>query len=82
MIFKVVKMDVFFNDIIDSLDAPKSNYVEVRIFRAWVETCQKKKLGPTGDPMCGAILVIKYGDLKWIDPDIYYTLCVTHINKI
>ena len=39
MIFKVVKMDVFFNDIIDSLDAPKSNYVEVRIFRAWVETC-------------------------------------------
>ena len=32
--------------------------------------------------MCGAILVIKYGDLKWIDPDIYYTLCVTHINKI
>ena len=31
--------------------APQSNDGEVRIFSAWIETWDKKKLGTTGDPI-------------------------------
>ena len=80
--FQVLKMGLFFNDIIDSLDAPQSNDGEMRIFCEWVETWEKKKLGNTGDPIFEIILVRKYGFLKWIDPDNSYTLWVAHPNRI
>ena len=57
-------MDVFFNEIIDSVDAPQSNDGEVGIFHALVETWKKKDLGPTGDPIFKARLVSKYKGLQ------------------
>ena len=80
--FQGCKMDVFCNEIIDSLEAPQSNDGEVRIFCAWIENWERKNLGPTGDPIFGARLVSKYGGLKWLDPDNNYTLQVAHPNKM
>ena len=57
-------MDVFWNEIIDSVDAPQSNDGEVGIFHALVETWKKKDLGPTGDPIFKARLVSKYKGLQ------------------
>ena len=40
-----------------------------RIFRAWEETWEKKKIGSTGDKVQEARLLRKYGGLKWKNPD-------------
>ena len=71
-------MDVFFNEIIDSSNAPQFNDGGVRIFCAWVETWEKKKLSTTGDAIYKERLVSKYGGLKWLDPDNTYTIQVAH----
>jgi hypothetical protein len=41
----------------------------VRIFRAWCEKWENKKLKKSGDTVLEARLVNKYGGLKWIDAD-------------
>ena len=74
-------MDLFCNEIINLLYTPP-NDIEVRIFCARVETWEKDKLGPTGDPMFEARLVSQYRGLKWIDPDNNYTLRVAHTNNM
>ena len=51
------------------------------IFCAWVETWEKKKLIPTRDLIFEAILLRKYGGLKWLDPDNNYTFCVAFPDK-
>ena len=51
------------------------------IFHGWFETWDKKKLGTTGDPIFESRIVRKYRDLKWIDPDNYYTLWVANPNN-
>ena len=43
--------------------------VHVRVFRAWKERWEKKKIGPKGDKVHEARLVRKYGGLQWIDID-------------
>ena len=72
--FQGCKMGVFFNEIIDQFDVPQSIDGEVGIFCAWVETWEKKKLGPTGDTVFEVRLVSKCGGLKWLDHDNNYTL--------
>ena len=74
-------MDVFCNDIIDSLDATHSNDGEVNIFRALVKTWDNKKLVPTGYPILEAILVSKYVGLKWLYFDNNYNNPVAHPNN-
>ena len=68
-------MDGFCGQILDSLDNNQLNANgetnangEVRIFSAWVETWETNKIGPNGDDIFKARLVINYGSLKWIDP--------------
>ena len=51
------------------------------IFHGWFETWDKKKLGTTGDPIFESRIVRKYRDLKWIDPDNYYTLWNANPNN-
>ena len=75
-------MYVFFNKIINLLDVPQYNDGEARIFCAWVETCEKKKLGTTGDHIFKAILVRKYRYLKWFDLYNDYNLRVAHPDKM
>lgn len=40
-----------------------------RVFRAWCEKWERKKLTAKGDPIFEAKLVNKYGGMKWIDID-------------
>ena len=48
--FTGCKMDVYCKEIIESLETPDDNDGDnVRIFRAWVEEWEKKKIGPQGD---------------------------------
>ncbi|KAL3798023.1 hypothetical protein ACHAW5_002626 [Stephanodiscus triporus] len=42
---------------------------DIRIFKAWQETWEKKKVGPGGDAVFRARLLRKYGGLKWFDQD-------------
>ena len=81
-IFQGFKMDVFYNEIINLLYAPQSNYGEVRFFCEWIETWEKKKLGTTCDTIFEERLVRKYKVLKWLDTDNNYTLPVAHPNNI
>ena len=41
----------------------------VRVFRAWKEGWEKKKVGPKGDSVFEAMLVRKHGGLSWLDCD-------------
>ena len=41
----------------------------VRVFRAWKEGWEKKKIGPKGDSVFEARLGRKYGGLSWLDCD-------------
>ena len=52
------------------------------IFHAWVYTREKKNLGPIGDPLFEARLVMKHRGLKRLDTDNNYTLQVVHPNKM
>ena len=80
--FQGCKMDVFCNEIIDLLDAPQSNGGEMRIFHAWFETWEKRKLSPTGDPIFDLRILRKYGGLKWIYYDNKFTIQVVNPNKM
>ena len=74
-------MDVFCNDITNSLDVPHSNDGEVNIFCAWVKTWDNKKLGLTVYPILEARLVSKYVGLKWLYPDNNYNNRFAHPNN-
>jgi len=63
--FNGCKMDVHCKEIIDSLETSNDQEGDdVRIFRAWVEEWEKRKIGPQGDVIFKARLVRKYGGLK------------------
>ena len=81
-------MDGFFGQIIDSLENNQSDVNgemndngEVRIFLAWIETWETKKIGPNGDAIFEARLVRRYGILKWLDLDNEFSLKVAHPNR-
>lgn len=81
--FTGCKMDVYCSEIIESLETQVDNDVdEVRIFRAWVEEWEKKKIGPQGDVIFEQRLVRKYGNLKWLDPDNNFSLRVSHPERM
>ena len=72
--FDECKMDMFCQEIVDELGehAPPSRYADNssdRVFRAWQENWEKKKIGPGGDPVHKARLVRKYAGLYWLDID-------------
>ena len=72
--FDACKMDMFCQEIVDELGehAPPSRYPDYssdRVFRAWQENWEKKKIGPGGDPVHKARLVRKYAGLYWLDID-------------
>ena len=77
------KMDGYCQEIIDSLATQVNNDADdVRIFRAWVEEWEKKKIGPQGDVIFEARLVRKYGGLKWLDPDNNFSVRVSHPERM
>ena len=76
-------MDGYCAEIVQSLVAPRENNPDdIRIFHAWVEKWEKKKLGPSGDPIFEARLVRKYGGLKWLDPDSNFSRRVCHLERM
>ena len=78
--FMYCKMDAYCHDIVSSLqnDVIVEMGGRLRIFRAWTETWEKKKVGPQGDPELEARLVKKYGGLKWLDIDNEYSRRTVH----
>ncbi len=78
--FETLKLDFYCTDIVESVNAlPKA---QARIFRAWEETWEKKKVGPSGDTILEARLVRKYAGLRWLDPDNGYRLCIAHPKRM
>ena len=66
--FRHCKMDDYCKEIADEME--RKDYAgNVRIFRAWKETWEKKKLGPKEDHIFEARLLKKYGGLSWRDCD-------------
>ena len=66
--FKYCKMDEYCKEIADEIENDNTPN-GVRIFRAWKETWEKKKVGPNGNARLEARLLKKYGGLSWIDCD-------------
>ena len=52
----------------------------MRIFRAWVEIWDTRKIGTNGDAIFEARIVRKYVSLKWLDPENEYIIRVAHPN--
>ena len=68
--FKCCKMDAFCGEIEAGLEMDNDTRDgDIRIFKAWQETWEKKKVGPGGDAVFRARLLRKYGGLKWFDQD-------------
>ena len=78
--FETLKLDNFCEEIIES--ARKLKPKEARIFRAWEEEWETKKVGPEGDDRFESKLVAKYGGLCWLDVDYNYRRVETHPTKM
>ena len=76
-------MNAYCQEIIESSEAQVHNDVDsVRIFRAWVEEWEQKKIGPQGDAVFEQRLVQKYGGLRWLDPDNNVSVRVFHPERM
>jgi len=78
--FETLKLDHFCGEIVES--ARELPVTPARIFRAWEEGWEKKKVGPQGDDRLEARLVAKYGGLCWLDIDENYRRVETHPTKM
>ena len=78
--FETLKLDHFCEEIIES--ARKLPPKEARIFRAWEEGWEKRRVGPEGDDRFEAALVAKYGGLCWLDIEYNYRRVETHPTKM
>ena len=74
--FKMIKMDDYCNKIEASME--DANGGDVRIFCAWEETLEKKKLMTNGDVVLESRFINKYHGLKWLDCDTEYCQYKTH----
>ena len=77
--FTFCKMDPLCNEIVESLRSDDlAAGGDLRIFRAWEETWEQKRIGPNGDPLHEARLLKKYGGLVWLDPDNEFSRRTAH----
>ena len=79
--FEVCKMDPYCSEINEALK-DKREEENIRVFRAWEESWEKKKVGPGGDYLLEAKLVKKYAGLKWLDPDSEMSRRVAHPKQM
>ena len=70
---------IFYEEIIES--AWKLLQKEARIFRAWEEGLENRKVGPEKDDRFEAALLAKYGGLCWLDIEYNYRRVETHLTK-
>ena len=54
----------------------------VRIFQAWREKWEDRKIGPNVNIVFEARLAQKYEGIQWFDPDNAYTRCTAHPNRM
>lgn len=75
--FVTLGLDKFGEGIIHASEAERAaleniddDGTEKRVFRAWKERWESvKNVGPGGDPKLHAMMVYKYGGIKWFDQD-------------
>ena len=79
--FECCKMGPFCKDILSDLEQRKEGGVERR-FLAWKERRENKVIGPKGDAIFEAMLVMKYSGLQWLDPDDEYSRRTVHPDRM
>ena len=66
--FETCKMDAYCHELSEEVEKER-RLDPVRIVCCWEEQRENKKLGPNGDKIHEARLIMKYGGLTWTDPD-------------
>ena len=68
--FPSLKLDTHWKEVIEKANSLSKQ--PARIFRAWEEEWEKVAVGANGDDVLEAMMVMKYGGIKWLDPDNSY----------
>ena len=81
--FTFCKMDPLCNEIVESLQSDDlAAGGNLRIFNAWEETWEQKRIGPNGDPLHEARLLKKYGGLMWLGQDNEFSRRTAHPEQM
>jgi hypothetical protein len=66
--FLSLKLDTHWKEVIEKANSLSKQ--PARIFRAWEEEWEKVAVGANGDDVLEAMMVMKYGGIKWSGNDV------------